>query len=493
MSTTSTLQADTTRSRAFDEVVLPKRRSAGLWMTYSATFVADILAVVLSIAVLCGACALLNAQFSAHEWMAYVPAVAVFFLVFAMVGLYPGIAISPIDEFRLILRAASIVSLLFAGGSFFLHEGLFPLRSIYLLAWVLIVALVTASRRAMRGVLAVQPWWGIPAVVLGEPDSALMMYHMLKGHIRLGLRPVALLLDQPWSSEEVTALKGEAFVGSLSHTATMAEQYGDCYAIIAMPSTDSKRLADFFTSQLKGFHRVLILPDLFGTSSLAVSAKDICGMLTLQVEQRLSRRFSQMAKRAFDLTVCTAVMIPLLPLFAFLCVAVKLSSKGPVFFGHWRIGRNDRRFRAWKFRTMIPNANEELQRRLAEDPELRREWEVDHKLRNDPRITWIGKFLRRSSLDEIPQLWNVLVGEMSLVGPRPITLSEVDKYGTIFHQYKRVIPGITGLWQVSGRNNVTYARRVEIDDYYVRNWSLALDLYILLRTIRTVLLSEGAC
>jgi lipopolysaccharide/colanic/teichoic acid biosynthesis glycosyltransferase len=142
---------------------------------------------------------------------------------------------------------------------------------------------------------------------------------------------------------------------------------------------------------------------------------------------------------------------------------------------------------------MIVNAEEELEKRLASDPELRKEWEAEHKLRRDPRVTSVGRFLRRTSLDEIPQMWNVLMGEMSLVGPRPITPVEIEKYGNIFHQYRRVIPGITGLWQVSGRNNVPYARRVEIDDYYVRNWSLALDLYILLRTLRTVAFSEGAC
>jgi lipopolysaccharide/colanic/teichoic acid biosynthesis glycosyltransferase len=116
----------------------------------------------------------------------------------------------------------------------------------------------------------------------------------------------------------------------------------------------------------------------------------------------------------------------------------------------------------------------------------------DHKLRNDPRVTLIGKFLRKCSLDELPQIWNVFCGEMSLVGPRPIVQSEIEKYGHIFRQYKRVRPGITGLWQISGRNNTTYERRIQIDDYYVSNWSMSLDLYILLRTVRTVLITDGA-
>jgi Undecaprenyl-phosphate galactose phosphotransferase WbaP len=485
MSTTSTFQTEL--------IALPQRRSASLWLTYASLFVADLIAVTVASTLAVVVRFLMHASFRPTDWLVYAPALPVFFFVFSMVGLYPGIAINPIDEFRLVLRAASIVSLIVVGGSFFLRQGLFSSRIVFFLAWLLTVLLVPACRRVIRGVCAPQPWWGIPVVVMGEPDSALMMYQMLKGHIRLGLRPVALLLDDPWATPAVSALRDEVYVGTLAQASPLSLSYGDCYAIIAMPSTGSTRLANIFTRQLDGFHRVLILPDLFGTSSLAVSAKDLCGMLTLQVEQRLTRKLSLLAKRAFDLAVCAAIMIPLLPLFLLLCLAVKLSSRGPILYGHWRIGRNERRFRVWKFRTMIVNADAELERRLAADPELREEWETEHKLHRDPRVTAVGRFLRRSSLDEIPQLWNVLVGEMSLVGPRPITLHEVEKYGSIFHQYRRAIPGITGLWQVSGRNNVSYARRVEIDDYYVRNWSLALDLYILLRTLRTVVFSEGAC
>jgi Undecaprenyl-phosphate galactose phosphotransferase WbaP len=485
MSTISTFQTEL--------VALPQRSTARLWLTYASLFAADLIAISVAGTLAVMMRFLMHGAFRPADWLVYAPALLIFFQVFAMVGLYPGIAISPIDEFRLVLRAASIVSLILAGGAFFLRHGLFSSRIVFLLAWLLTVLLVPACRRAVRGVCALQPWWGIPAVIMGEPDHALMMYHMLKGHARLGLRPVALLLDDPWASPAACALREKVFVGTLAQASPLSQLYGDCYAIIAMPSTGSARLANIFTRHLDGFHRVLILPDLFGTSSLHVSAKDICGMLTLQIEQRLSRRLSQWAKRSFDLAVCTALIISLLPLFLVLCLAIKLSSRGPIFYGHWRIGRNERRFRVWKFRTMIVNADAELERRLAADPELKKEWEAEHKLRRDPRITAVGQFLRRSSIDEIPQLWNVLMGEMSLVGPRPITPHEIEKYGSIFHQYRRVIPGITGLWQVSGRNNVPYARRVEIDDYYVRNWSFALDLYILMRTCRTVAFSEGAC
>jgi Undecaprenyl-phosphate galactose phosphotransferase WbaP len=169
-----------------------------------------------------------------------------------------------------------------------------------------------------------------------------------------------------------------------------------------------------------------------------------------------------------------------------------MDSKDSVFFCHKRIGKNDKEIKVWKFRTMIRDADEKLAKYLAQHPELRAEWQATQKLKNDPRITRVGKFLRKSSLDELPQILNVLKGEMSLVGPRPIVNDEVKHYKHVFKLYTRVLPGLTGLWQVSGRNDVDYEMRVRFDEYYVRNWSIWLDLYILLQTIGVVLKRDGA-
>ena len=173
-------------------------------------------------------------------------------------------------------------------------------------------------------------------------------------------------------------------------------------------------------------------------------------------------------------------------------ILVRLESPGPAFYGHRRIGRNHSSFRAWKLRTMQVNGDELLQKALAENGALREEWLRDRKLRQDPRITRVGRFLRKASLDELPQLWNVLRGEMSLVGPRPIVEEEVVAYGQNFSLYCRVTPGLTGLWQVSGRNTVSARDRVRLDSYYVRNWSPWLDLHILARTAKVVLTGQGA-
>ena len=164
-----------------------------------------------------------------------------------------------------------------------------------------------------------------------------------------------------------------------------------------------------------------------------------------------------------------------------------------MLYGQKRIGRNGGEFRAWKFRSMVQDAERVLEDYLARHPEMAEEWQRHHKLRNDPRVTRIGRFLRKTSLDELPQLWNVLTGEMSLVGPRPIVRQELQKYGDAIELYLRVRPGITGLWQVSGRSNTTYDERIRLDEHYVRNWSVWLDIFVLGETIKTVLRAEGAC
>lgn len=197
------------------------------------------------------------------------------------------------------------------------------------------------------------------------------------------------------------------------------------------------------------------------------------------------------AKRVLDVVgaiVLAAVFLPLM-----LAIAVLMRKEGgSIIYKHWRIGRNGRAFECLKFRTMIPNADQVLRELLQHDPKMQAEWVRDHKLRRDPRVTRLGHFLRRTSLDELPQLWNVMRGEMSLVGPRPVVREELLRYGRNIRTYLSAKPGITGLWQVKGRNDTDYRRRVVLDTYYVRNQNLLLDLYILLKTTRVVLGGNGA-
>jgi Undecaprenyl-phosphate galactose phosphotransferase WbaP len=197
-------------------------------------------------------------------------------------------------------------------------------------------------------------------------------------------------------------------------------------------------------------------------------------------------------KRSLDLAAAVLGGIVLLPFFVLIPAAIRLTTRGPVFYRHARVGRDGRPFAAWKFRTMAPNADDVLRRHLERNPGLQAEWERDRKLRQDPRVTGIGRILRRTSMDELPQIWNVIRGDMSFVGPRPIVEAEIGRYGQKYSLYKKVRPGLTGLWQVSGRNNTTYTERVQFDEYYVRNWSVWLDLHILGETVKVVLTGDGA-
>jgi lipopolysaccharide/colanic/teichoic acid biosynthesis glycosyltransferase len=196
--------------------------------------------------------------------------------------------------------------------------------------------------------------------------------------------------------------------------------------------------------------------------------------------------------RAFDLISSLMAVAFLLPVFLVIALLIKLQDGGPVLFKHTRIGLNGREFKCLKFRSMHIRSQELLADLLANSAEARAEWEADHKLRNDPRITPIGKFIRKTSLDEFPQLINVIMGQMSLVGPRPIIQAEISKYGRSFGKYAAVLPGITGLWQVMGRNDVTYRRRVALDRLFVRRKSVRLYLAILFLTFPAVLNQSGS-
>lgn len=200
----------------------------------------------------------------------------------------------------------------------------------------------------------------------------------------------------------------------------------------------------------------------------------------------------RVVKRAFDICAVTLISPLVIVVCSLIALLLILDSPGPVFFSHSRIRRGGKYFAMWKFRTMCCNGAEVLERHFDHHPEDRAEWERSWKLRNDPRVSGLGAFLRRTSLDELPQIWNVLTGEMSLVGPRPIVYEEVERYGADYAYYAAVKPGITGLWQTSGRSKLTYPQRVALDRFYVENWSLWFELKILFRTIRSVASSEGA-
>jgi Undecaprenyl-phosphate galactose phosphotransferase WbaP len=397
------------------------------------------------------------------------PGLALFVAAFAIHGLYPGVLLHPAEEIRRVFHCVSIVFLLVLCTTFLWHNAESYSRSIVMITWALGAPAVLLARKLARQRLSRYGWWGVPAVVFGSGASARRVLNALMNR-ELGVR--------------VTAVVSGEFL-HLPRTGTAH------YAILAEPPSKAA-LHYMIQDQCKGYRHVLLVPDLRGICSLGISARDIGGEIGFEVPQRLFHRSAGMMKRALDLILTLAGLFALLPVFLLIAAAIKLTSIGPVFYGHTRYGRDGTTFKALKFRTMFQNGESILLEHFHKNPEELAAWQRDQKLKRDPRVTSVGGWLRRYSLDELPQLCNVLLGQMSLVGPRPIVSAEVEKYGRGYDLYSRVRPGITGLWQVSGRNNTTYPERVAFDEYYVRNWSIWLDTYILVRTARAVFSAEGA-
>jgi Undecaprenyl-phosphate galactose phosphotransferase WbaP len=235
---------------------------------------------------------------------------------------------------------------------------------------------------------------------------------------------------------------------------------------------------------------------IIGTDATSSAMQTPSGAFEMRPSSIASALFQppgrRLSKRITDLVLLVLSTPVLIPLSALVALAVRLEKRGPVFFSQERVGYNGKSFRMWKFRSMVSDAEEVLGAYLDSNDSARAEWEANQKLRDDPRVTPLGHFLRRSSLDEIPQLWNVWRGEMSLVGPRPIVRDETVRYGDRFHFYVQTRPGLTGLWQVSGRSDTTYGQRVELDTRYVREWSLIRDLGIVMKTFQVLLRRGGA-
>lgn len=465
-----------------------RRRTAAL---QAAPFIAsDAAAVFLAAAAAVLARYWLGGRFELEFYLRMSVVVGFFVLAYAVLGLYRTVALHPVTELQGIFRGTTLTVLLLGTLTFFQRDAEAYSRAVLLASWVLIMAGVWAARVLLRAALARTEWWGERAVILGAGRAGRAVAETLHRRPENGLRVVAILDD---NAAKLDLARGAAPIAApLNAAAVLAEQMGVRYAIVAMPNLPAAQLTGVIERHASRFHHVFIIPDLFGVSSLDVDARDLGGVLGVKVSHRLLHRTPQLFKRTFDLTLACVGGLLLAPLIGAAWLLVRLTSPGPGFYGHPRIGRGGAPFIAWKFRTMAADSDEILRAHLEAHPELRGEWERGRKLRDDPRTTWAGRLLRRTSFDELPQLWNVIRGEMSLVGPRPIVAEEVEKYGTRYGLYRKVRPGMTGMWQVSGRNNTTYEERVRLDEYYVRNWSVWLDVYILSRTIKVVLSGEGA-
>ena len=407
-----------------------------------------------------------------------------------LVELHPGWGLGAVEELR---RQVLVVSFAFGltmvGMWLAQYENglLFSTSRLTLGgAGVLSLALVPWLRSLVKRFLITRDLWGVPAVVYGAGESGAHVVRQLQEERGIGYNPVAVFDDDPERWGEY--LDTVPIVGDTTRYALEAS-----VAFLAMPEETRDEQIALLEGPLTCYRTVVVVPDLIDAPSLWVKPRDIAGVLGLEITSALTRTGPRFFKRAFDLGVTLALAPLWMPLVGLLAAAIWLEDRVSPFYAQRRIGQGGTVFPAHKLRTMVPDAEAVLRRALDEDPALRAEWEEHFKLERDPRITRVGAFLRKTSLDELPQLWNVLMGEMSLVGPRPLPAYHHGELAErVRAMRERARPGITGLWQVSGRSDAGNIGMERWDPYYVRNWSMWLDLVILVRTFRVVIKGSGA-
>lgn len=424
-------------------------------------------------------------------YLGVLPGFSLFILLYAALGLYPGILRPAYDELKR-LSIGTSTGFLFLSFLFFMsQQGLYYSRFVMLGGWTLALMLVPMFRHCARKTFARKPWWGYPVLLFGPEEKSDAVLREFVLHPEEGL----VIADRVFFSPDAEARRSLDMADSVQMEATLAALQRDYPTAIAFMMGDDlppEKRETLIMLLSRYFRRVIVQFGDTWTKQSTLKVADVPGGLVLTMRQNLLDPARMRVKRLLDLTLCALGSVVLVPLIPLLALLIRLDSKGPVFFTQERLGQGGKPIRVWKFRTMVADAEEVLRKILDEDPAMREAWEKDQKLPRDPRLTRLGRFLRHTSLDELPQILNVLRNEMSLVGPRPIVEDEISRYGEAYELYKRVKPGITGLWQVSGRNDVSYATRVKLDQHYVYNWSVWLDIYIIIRTLPAMLTGSGA-
>lgn len=330
--------------------------------------------------------------------------------------------------------------------------------------------------------------WDMACVIIGNNENAKNAYRAISSEVNLGYKIKAFI--DPLGKIPVTAEK----IGYITEEELFSHLEDYQRIFIALENNQSD-IMEYWMRKLsrRGFRNISIVPSLQGVSLYGAEVSHFFGYeaIILRLHNNLAKRSSRLVKRTFDIIAATFLLLVASPLFCYLFFKIRQDG-GSATYSQTRIGRNGKAFHCHKFRTMVTNSGEILRNLLATDEKIREEWYRDYKLKNDPRVTRIGHFLRKTSLDELPQLWNVFKGEMSLVGPRPVIRQELKFYQDDVAYYYMVRPGLSGLWQVSGRSDTDYSTRVYLDTWYVKNWSLWNDIVILAKTANVVIRGKGA-
>lgn len=364
-------------------------------------------------------------------------------------------------------------------------------RYIWVLTWVFVLILVPVSRMMTKRILDIFSLWRRDTWIIGSGINAHDAYKAINSERNLGLVIIGFIHSDGGTPAGKMIDGLPVLENDLSWLLTRDKK---TQFIVAVESHQSEIRNTWLRNfMIKGYRYVSVIPTLRGMPLDSTDMSFIFSheVMIFRVQQNLAKWSSRVLKRVFDIACSVAIIIVLSPALIYISRKVKKDG-GPAIYGHERIGKGGRSFKCLKFRSMVINSKEVLAELLENDPVAKEEWDATFKLKNDPRVTKIGAFLRRTSLDELPQLFNVLKGEMSLVGPRPIITAELERYNDEVDYYLLSKPGMTGLWQVSGRSDVDYETRVYLDAWYVKNWSMWNDIAILFKTIGVVLKKDGA-
>jgi len=419
------------------------------------------------------------------------PIMAVSLFFYGLTGLYPAVGMSAVEEFKKLVSTTTFVVLALTAVSFWVRNANSFSRLTLTLTWLFSIVVLPVNRDLLRTIAVRLKVWGEPVAIIGFEKQGEWALEFFQKNAKLGLNPVVILDPSGRESyshrqvrvSKINALYPKEGVGNLTDVKT---------ALIMISDVPEKFMSMISSNQKGGWERLILLPNLEQISSFGVVSFDFGGVLGLEVRHNLLDMRQRAIKRIMDILLSIALGIFFLPIGLMIALCIRLDSPGPVLYSQERLGKDARKIIIYKFRSMKLNADNVLAEYLSKNPSAKTEWEQNQKLHNDPRITRVGKWIRRLSLDEIPQLFNILKGDMSLVGPRPIMLEQETMYGDHIEVYTNVRPGLSGFWQISGRNQTSFRQRVDFDAYYVRNWSIWLDVYIIARTIMVVLLRQGA-
>ena len=471
-------------------------RTTSFWCGLS-LFIVDAIVLMLSIGLgffIVNIFASSNINFKSFvNYIFYLPFIM---LIFICIGLYPGIMISPTDEVRKFFFStafsflAIILSLIIPDShtnklfdSIIQDSSDSAVMVAFIISTPISTVLLPASRDIFRHFISRFTWWGVPAVVYTHDESAYFIIDKLLNNKFLGYHP-ALIIDSKNTNKEF--YKGIPIFNNSTELMKLIKKHNIKQAVICNYKGDINLIMSSYRYTLS----ISKNQEMFTSTQ---ELKDIAGIMGFASVHNLTFKGNIILKRLMDIFIILLFSPIVIPLVLIISILTKITSKGPIFYGHKRVGKNGKMIKCWKFRSMCVNSDQKLAEILATDPVRKAEWEMDRKFKDDPRVTKFGKFLRKTSLDELPQLFNVLIGQMSLVGPRPVTEPELKKYGTYKDYVLSVVPGLSGMWQISGRSDTGYEERISYDTYYIQNWSIWLDIWILIKTVWVVLTGKGAC